>query len=226
MKLAASSTPADLRLSDHVCLIYETEAEHARFLTPYLKAGLERNEKVVYLADYTTGATVLNYLRGAGVDVDPYLRRGQLSIHSTSSAYLPNGTFDPAAMIEFLGEATQQAQDEGFAGLRATGEMTWVLEGRPGCDRILEYESRTNGFFQPGVKAVGLCQYRRSRFDAETLLEILKTHPLASVDCELYQNPYYMPPELYLGGRAAEAMLDRCLSTLRHSPLDRRDAPA
>ncbi|HYF00985.1 MAG TPA: MEDS domain-containing protein [Planctomycetota bacterium] len=225
MSVAGTLQSTDqLGLGDHVCMVYETEIEHARILTPYLKAGLERNEKVVYLSDYTTGATVLQYLQGAGVDVEPALRKGQLSVHSASHVYLANGSFDPAAMLRFLAEATSQAIRERYAGLRATGEMTWVLEGRPGCDRILEYEARTNGFFTPHARAVGLCQYRRSRFEPRMLLEILKTHPIAGVGQEFYENPFYIPPETYLGPGETNAMLERCLAAIQHQPPLRRRA--
>lgn len=214
--------PAQLSLGDHICMLYETEEEHARILTPYLKAGLEQNEKVVYLSDYTTGATVLRYLQDSGVDVEPYLRKGQLQVHTASDVYLASGSFDPAGMIGFLREATSQAVREGYAGLRATGEMTWVLEGRPGCDRLVEYEARTNSFFTPEARAVGLCQYRRSRFDPKVLLEILKTHPIAGVGKEFYENPFYIPPEIYLGPNETNAMLDRCLAAIQHRPPLRR----
>jgi len=207
----------ELALDDHICMIYDTEEEHARVLTPYLRTGLERGEKVVYLADYTSGATLMGYLAKAGMDVHKYQSRGQFCVHAASQVYLPNGSFDPVAMIQFLGDATKKALAEGFRGLRATGEMTWVLEGRPGCDRILEYEARTNEFFRPGCRAAGLCQYRRSRFDGRTLLGILNTHPVAGVDGKFYRNDYYIEPEVYLGPRQADAMLDRCLEMLRRT---------
>ena len=224
---SALQSTGELRLGDHVCMVYETEQEHARILTPYLRAGLERNEKVVYLSDYTTGVSVLRYLEDAGLAVEPYRRKGQLLVHSASDVYLQNGSFDPSSMIEFLGQATAQALREGFAGLRATGEMTWVLEGRPGCERILEYEARTNGFFTSPTQAVGLCQYRRSRFDPRMLLEILKTHPIAGVGEEFYENPFYIPPDLYLGAREPNAMVERCLAVIQdRPPLRRRRGPS
>jgi len=212
---ALKSNTGELVPGEHVCLIYETEEEHAELLTPYLRAGLARGEKIVYLADYTSGSTLLGYLKKAGMNIQPHLRRGQIVVMSASQAYLPNGVFDPDFMVSYLREATRQAMAEGYTGLRATGEMTWVLEGRPGCDRVLEYESKTNAFFKPECHAVGLCQYRRSRFDAKMLLEILKTHPIAGTGPELYSNPFYIPPELYLGPKEADAMLDRCLAALR-----------
>lgn len=65
-----------LKPGDHLCCIYETEEEHRALLTPYLRQGLERNEKVVYIVDARTAETVLGYLREDGLDPQPYLEGG------------------------------------------------------------------------------------------------------------------------------------------------------
>ena len=54
---------SDLKPGDHLCCIYETDEDHRDLLTPYLRQGLERNEKVVYIVDARTAETVLGYLR-------------------------------------------------------------------------------------------------------------------------------------------------------------------
>src|SRR5450756_2608723 len=58
----------DLQPGDHLCYIYDTEEEHRELLTPYLKNGLDKHEKVIYIVDARTAETVLDYLRDAGVE--------------------------------------------------------------------------------------------------------------------------------------------------------------
>src|SRR5665647_1367853 len=75
-------TIEDLQPGNNLCCIYDTEEEHRELLTPYLKNGLDKHEKVIYIVDAHTAETVLGYLRDAGVEVEPYLSSGQLAILS------------------------------------------------------------------------------------------------------------------------------------------------
>ena len=57
------------------------------------------------------------------------------------------GVFDPDGMICLLEKETRRALDEGYSALRLTGEMSWALQGLPGSERLMEYESKLNTFF-------------------------------------------------------------------------------
>ncbi|MGQ9594580.1 MAG: MEDS domain-containing protein [Anaerolineae bacterium] len=177
--LAAASPLGGLRPGDHVVFLYETEEEHRDLLTSFLREGLARGEKVIYLTDAHTEETLLDYLREGGVNPDPYLTRGQLVFLTARDVYLEGGSFDPERMIARLDALTQEALAEGYTALRETGEMTWALQGLPGSERLREYEARLEAFFRKGT-CIGLCQYDRRRFDAETLLEVVRLHPLVA----------------------------------------------
>src|SRR5947208_2229743 len=68
-----------LGLHEHLCLIYDTREEQFAAALPYLKIGLERGEKCLYVVDENTAAAVLDALRRGGTDVDDYLRSGALT---------------------------------------------------------------------------------------------------------------------------------------------------
>jgi len=201
-------TIADLKPGDHLCCIYETEEEHRAVLTPFLRQGLERGEKVIYIADERIAEAVLDYLRDDGLDPQPYLERGQLIILTRDDAYLRDGFFDPDGMIALLREETERALAEGYAALRVTGEMTWALRGLPGSGRLIDYEAKLNEFF-PGSRCLAICQYDRRRFPPDVLLEVLRTHPVVMIGTEVYDNFYYKPPE------SAAAELERWIENLR-----------
>jgi len=203
----------DLKPADHLCCLYETEEEHRALLAPYLRQGLELGEKVLYIVDAHTAETVLKYLRDDGVEVEPYLANGQLSILTPSDAYMQDGTFDPDKMINLLRTETERALAEGYSALRVTGEMTWALRGLPGSERLSEYEAKLNRFF-PGSKCLALCQYDRQRFQPDMLLDVLTTHPIAVVGTEIYDNPYYIPPTDFLGPDRPAATLSHWLQNL------------
>ncbi|RLB31370.1 MAG: hypothetical protein DRG87_02655 [Deltaproteobacteria bacterium] len=64
-------TLENLELGDHLCCIYETEEEHRSLVTPFLRHGLERNQKAIYIVDARTADTVSGYLRDDGLTVEP-----------------------------------------------------------------------------------------------------------------------------------------------------------
>ena len=89
---------ADLGPGDHICTFYETEEEYRAVVPPFIRLGLERGERVIYLADLRAADSVVDALRGTGIQVEPFLERGQLTILTASSTYAPDGRFDPERM--------------------------------------------------------------------------------------------------------------------------------
>jgi PAS domain S-box-containing protein len=206
-------TVEDLKPGDHLCCLYRTEDEHRALLAPFLCQGLERKEKVLYATDTHTEEAILGYLKDEGIDVDAYLKSGQLGIVKSIDVYLKDGAFNPDAMIALIEAATEQALKEGYKALRATGEMTWVLGRQPGSERLIEHESRINKLM-PKCKCLLLCQYDMRRFDPGVLLDVLATHPVAMVGEEIYDNQYYMPPGEFMGPEREAATLSRWLKNL------------
>ncbi len=203
----------DLKPGDHLCCFYETGEEHRAVLTSFLSRGLERGEKVVCFVDSYTAEVLLDYLTGKGIHVDAYLERGQLSILGGNQTYLKGGAFHPDRMIALLRAETERALSEGYSALRVTGEMTWVLRGLPGSERLIEYEARLNDFF-PGSQCLAICQYHRSSFHPGLLLDVLRTHPLVIIGQQVYDNFYYIPPAELLGEGREVAELNRWLEAL------------
>lgn len=189
---------SDLEHGDHVCALYQGEAEHRAMLTVYLRQGLEQKQKVLYIVDTNTADTILGYLNDDGVEVERYLASGQLAVLSVREAYMRDGVFSPDRMIALLQEETSRALVQGYSALRVTGEMSWALRGFPGSRRLIEYEAKLNGF-APHNKCVLLCQYDRRRFSPRVLLDVLCTHPVAVVGSGAYTNFYYMPPAEFWG---------------------------
>ena len=196
----------NLSRGDHLCCMYMTEEEHREILTPFIISGLEQGDKVFYIVDVRTAETVLEYLEHAGLDTSKYLSSGQFVIADTRDTYIKDGSFDPDRMLSMLKSETDWAIENGFNALRVTGEMSWALRDLPGTERLMEYEAKLNQFF-PSHKAIGLCQYDMRSFDAEVLLDVLATHPIAIVRNNCYDNMYYVPPEDFLGGTRAETEL-------------------
>lgn len=181
-----------LKPGDHVCCLYSTDEEHKKLITPILKGGLEKNEKVLYILDDNTSDKIKGYLTDAGVDVDQYIETGQLTILTFTESYMKEGIFESESMIKTLKDETEKAIEEGYDALLATGEMSWALKDLPGSERLIEYETDLNDFFS-NHEILAFCQYDTRLFSPEFLLDVLITHPIAMIGSEVYGNFYYIP---------------------------------
>ena len=204
---------ADLQPGDHLCALYETAAELRALVRLWLRLGLERHQKVIYLADLAAVEAAWGDLRADGVDVDACLASGQLVWRATGDVYLHDDRFDPDQMLAWIRAQIEQALAEGYAALRLAGDMTWACGDRPGTDRLLEYEARVRQSFA-GAACLALCLYDRRRFGAQRLLQVLVAHPRVALGTEIFSNPDSLSPEALLEQSPAEAMLAARLQSL------------
>lgn len=58
-----------LKLGDHVAFFFKTNEERLSMAISYIKIGLERNERCLYIADDNCVFDILLALQNAGVDV-------------------------------------------------------------------------------------------------------------------------------------------------------------
>src|SRR5512136_252532 len=84
-----------IRAHDHLCLIYETREEQFAAVIPFIKIGLERGERCLYVVDDNTAEMVIGAMKEAGLDVEGAAGSGRLSIVRKQDAYLKEGYFDP-----------------------------------------------------------------------------------------------------------------------------------
>src|SRR5258708_36904876 len=208
-----SDLASRLGLHEHRCLIYNTREEQFAAALPFLKTGLERRERCLYIADENTADTVLNALRDTGTDVDHHLRSRAIILAGKRDTYLKAGRFDPDLWIRFLSQATQEASESKFHGMRTLlGEMTWALGDTP-PNVLIEYESKLNYFVRDHDVRV-LCQYHRNRFSPELILGIIRTHPVVVYGGLVCKNPYYVPPDEFLKPNQASREVERLLNNL------------
>lgn len=202
-----------LGVHDHLCLIYETREEQFAAVIPYIRLGLERGEKCLYVADDNTAQAVDAAMEASGINVEGLSARGALSVVGKRDVYLKKGSFDPDWLIEYLRQAAMESKAEGFSALRITGEMTWVLGGDPGSERLMEYESKLNNLF-PTCDALAICQYNRRRFSPEVIKDVIATHPLVIYGGRVCRNFYYVPPDDLLARDRPEKEVDRLLANI------------
>lgn len=180
---------------DHVCTLYQTPEEQLAAAVQYIREGLSNGERCLYICCEHDVDAFRAALRDRGIDVDGEEKRGALLLRTKHDGHLDGGTFDPNRMIALLEAAVHDALRGGFRGLRAAGDMNWVLDNAPGTERLAEYEARLNGFYASN-KALGLCQYNRKTLPSEALDHCIATHKHVAIGGPiLLENPFYELPE-------------------------------
>jgi signal transduction histidine kinase len=204
----------EIRPGEHVCLIYDTPADQAAVIGPFIRDGLARGERCLYVADDLSLASVRQIALAAGVDVDAESARGALRLLGRRDAYHRTGEFAPSAMVEFLLDAAAGAARDGFSGFRYAGEMTWALGAERGNDALIPYEAWLDDPIRNARMTV-LCQYSRQRFPPSVIREVLRTHPIVITGGAVCPNLYFEPPDFVRGGASDEARVDWMLRQLR-----------
>jgi signal transduction histidine kinase len=219
MSLAAQTAPLVTALEqlgphDHLCSIYESPQEHYAVAVPFIRIGLDRGEKCIYIADDGMVGDVRQAMQSEGIDVDRAIASQALVLATKEQAYLEHGSFHPDWMFTFWKEATQLAMSEGFSAVRATGETEWVLRGGSGLERWMEYESRLTHTLLES-KCSALCQYNRRLFPPDLILDVIRTHPTVVYRGTVCRNLYYVPPDEFLGDNQTAREVERLLTNIR-----------
>ena len=187
---------------DHVCTLFSSPEEQLSAAIEYIQQGLGRNERCLYVCGEQTPDDFRAALQRAGIDVVREEDRGALVLLTKETGHLVGGTFSASRMISMLQQAVEDSLEDGFAGLCAAGDMTWLLDDAPGSHEIVEYEALLNHFYSNN-RALGLCQYNCRRLPATILDHGIATHPTVRMAGPiLLTNPFYELPEIATGRRA------------------------
>ncbi len=216
-------------LGSHMCNIYRNKEEQLSILSLFMSLGIKKNEKCLYIVDDRTKEEIVDAFKREGFNVEEWRKSDQFVFMTKSESYLKNGYFDPHKMIRLLENAQNEALEEGYAGLRLTGEMTWFFSDMPGVERLMEYESKLNEFL-PDSKVVALCQYNEKKFSPEILVDVIRTHPYVIIYDDLHWNPYYMPPSLFTAKLRGKVTWEHCekmkKEIIRRTQMKRREKEA
>jgi hypothetical protein len=128
----------------HVCAFFDSFDDELRVLGPFVREGLDRDEKAFHIVDPALRNAYRAHLSGAGIPVQSAEERGQFQIATWDEAYLRDGHFDQNRMLALIEEVLQAGPRAGFPLTRLVAHMEWALEDRPGVNDLVEYETRLN----------------------------------------------------------------------------------
>jgi hypothetical protein len=188
----------------HACAFFHDREEEYRLLLPFVQEGFAQRDKIFQIVDARHRDERLRRIGALDIDVAMAEKAGQLEVRSWENAYLREGQFDQYAMLALVEEVLGKGKEQ-FGLTRLWANMEWSVEDFPGVDDIVEYESRLNDVTSRFDDVV-VCTYDLKRFSATVVMDILRTHPQVIVGGILQENPFYVPPEQFLGELRARNM--------------------
>jgi hypothetical protein len=200
MRKSTSPIPfagSQLNETRHVCAFFNSDEEEYRVLLPFIKDGFACGDKAVHVVNPDQHREHLRRLTGAGIDTEAAQQRGQFELRTNTEAYLRDGRFDQNRMLEAFEQLASGNAKGGFPLSRIVCQMDWAAEGRAHVDDLVEFESRVNDLWRRHDDAV-ICVYDLAKFGGDTVVDIMRTHPMIIIGGMLHQNPFFVPPEEFL----------------------------
>ncbi len=170
-------TVPHLAWGSHLVHFFGSGNELREVLVPYFKAGLENNERCLWVTGQAFNAEqARSALRAAVPDFDRRERDKQIEIANGDEWYAGGAKLRPHDLVSGLLQSEQDALGLGFAGLRTNGNCAWVSRDRWGD--FLEYE----GLVQKAVRGrrmICMCSYCTDQLRDGAHLEVMERHDLA-----------------------------------------------
>lgn len=197
--------------NDHYAQVHETSQEELEAAAAFIKQGLSNGGECIYVIDDHPKAAIVETLESQGVDAEHAVECDQLDFRTVEETYFNDGTFDPDEMVDFYREMLETREADGQ--LRIVVGTRWLTNDSIDVAEFMEYEAKVNALFDE-FDFIALCQYNRERFPAETLQQVIATHPNITYKDQVCQNVYYTPPTEFFGEENPDRELDRMLGTL------------
>jgi PAS domain S-box-containing protein len=170
----AAEVVRDLVRGTHVCMFYETPQDLIDVVVPYLRHGLEQNEFCVWVTgDPVSGTDARQALIEGIPDLEARAQVGQIEILDARRWYLASGSFEAQRVLDGWAEKERLAIERGYAGLRVTGDTSWLA-----CSQwsdFVEYEAMVDAVIKD-YRTIALCTYSMRKWSMAEVIEVVHRH--------------------------------------------------
>ncbi|HDZ16818.1 MAG TPA: PAS domain S-box protein [archaeon] len=199
----------------HFCLFYQTKEDLIDILVPYFKAGLESNEYCMWVtSEPLNEKEAEEAIRGAMPNFDEYFKKKQIEIVHYTEWYLRDGVFDLDRVLNGWVEKIESAIENGFEGLRVTGNTAW-LEDKDWKD-FRDYEEEINNVIG-NFQMMAICTYSLEKCGSFELLDVIQNHQFALIRREGKWESFKNMEQIALERKLKETEL-RYRTTFEQSP--------
>jgi MEDS: MEthanogen/methylotroph, DcmR Sensory domain len=176
------------------CAFFNSTDEEYGVLLAFTKDGFECGDKAVHAVNPDQRHDHLQRLAAVGIDPVAAEQSGQPEVRINTEAYIRDGRFDQDRMLAAF-ERMASGKSKGRFPLGRI--CCWVVGDRSYVDDVVEFESRVNDVWLRHDDAV-ICAHYLGRFGGDTVIDIMRTHPMIIVGGILQRNPFFVPPEAFL----------------------------
>jgi two-component sensor histidine kinase/PAS domain-containing protein len=170
-----AATPA-LRWGSHVGHLFEAADELHDVLVPYFKAGLENNERCLWVTGAPFDAvTARAALRNVLPDLEDRERGGQVEIVDGAGFYDASKPLPGHELVAGLVKRAEDAVAAGFTGLRTNGNCAWV--GQQQWLDFQHYESLVQQNIR-GRRMICMCSYHADKLQSADMIDVLDHHDI------------------------------------------------
>jgi hypothetical protein len=166
-------------------------------LLPFIKDGFDCGDKAVHVVNPDRRQDHLQRLAAVGIDPTATARSGQFELRTNTETYLRDGRFDQDRMLEVFEQLASGTAKGKFPLSRIVCQMDWAADDRSYIDELVEFEARVNDVWCRHDDAV-ICVYDLAKFGGDTVVDIMRTHPMIVIGGILQQNPFFIPPQEFL----------------------------
>lgn len=165
-----------LRWGSHLIQLFKSGDELRDVLVPYFKAGLENNERCLWVTGEAFDAErARSALRLVLPDLDQRERNQQIEIVNGEEWYSATEKLRPLELVGGLIQREQEALGLGYAGLRTSGNCAWVAKDQ--WADFLEYEALVQDIVR-SRRMICMCSYCVEKLEAPATLEAIDRHDL------------------------------------------------
>jgi two-component sensor histidine kinase/PAS domain-containing protein len=166
-----------LEWGSHLAHFFGSGDELREVMVPYFKAGLENNERCLWvLREPADVERARSALREVVPDLAERENSGQIEIANAGEWYSSDSEIDPEQLVAGLVAKERDALVQGFVGLRTNGNCSWVSAGQ--WPDFLEYEQRVQEASR-GRRMILICSYCEDELHDGAHLDLMDRHDMA-----------------------------------------------
>jgi two-component system, sensor histidine kinase PdtaS len=156
----------------HACHFYSNRDELAGALVPYFLAGLNANERCLWVTAPPLAAREAHMaMRGHGVD--DAIQAGTLVVLDFDQWYATSGGLKGHDVVDLWLKEEERALADGYSGLRIAGNMSFLTPDT--WSTFIEYEHAVTAQFK-NRRIIALCSYMLPQCSNGQMSEVLAVH--------------------------------------------------
>jgi len=196
-KIGAPISLDQLDEAHHVCAFFKSRDDEYSVTLPFIKDGFEAGDKAIHIVDPARRADHLQRMASVGIDTLSAQHSGQFELHDWRDTFFSDGLFQLERQVALFEDVVTRGRQQGLPGLRYVAHGEWALEEGASLDDLLELEARVNHIWARHADTF-VCVYDLTRYGADTVIDIFRTHPAVIIGGILQQNPFFVQPDEFL----------------------------